>query len=585
MTLSGTLKDAARALSLANLCFVAVWSELVGQSADWRQEFGVYSPNNYIAAMVSVMLLGGVFFGALSLARAYNPVGLRLARGAFLIVLIIPLCGVAKAQFPHLRMAAVYQFLKLGYFNQTELVIIANLLVFSGAVLLSPKTRVLTGVGAAVVLSLLGTSEIAVMWLVVVILVILAAVRWHQAIATFASTLVLVLTPFVAITFVQALGTLTRLEDKPRPLPLAGSSAQRVVWVVFDEMDQRVTFSHRPSGLELDELDKLRSEAIHASNAYPPADFTLLSMPALLTGRLITRAEPYGPSELILTLADSGETVRWSEQPNIFTSARQVGVDTSVVGWYQPYCRILGSSITECSSQDIGRRTLAAGILRHFESVAYSVPAAEQLGLPDRKDIELARKRRRHQEDYLRILEQAKRVTIDRRLGLVLVQFPVPHSPGIYSRAKRDFELEAESSYLDNLALADRALGELRRHMESAGVWDDAIVLVTSDHWWRADIWRGMKRSEQHRWTAEDESVFTAEIDQRVPYLLKLPRQITGLSYELPFNTVLTPDLLLALLAGELRTQGEVIEWLRSHGSTEKGPYRFDDSAPAHGTR
>jgi hypothetical protein len=146
----------------------------------------------------------------------------------------------------------------------------------------------------------------------------------------------------------------------------------------------------------------------------------------------------------------------------------------------------------------------------------------------------------------------------------------VPHPPGIYDRQKEAFELDGESSYLDNLQLADRALGDLRLVMEKAGIWDDTIVLVTSDHWWRCDIW-----GPGYMWTHKDGVVIADAKDHRVPFVLKLTGQRVGVTYNGEFNNVLTHDLLLALLKNEVSTPDSVISWLDRNRSIGESPYRF----------
>jgi hypothetical protein len=58
-----------------------------------------------------------------------------------------------------------------------------------------------------------------------------------------------------------------------RASKLAGNAARRVLWIVYDEMDQRTPFLQRPADLQLPELDRLR---VH--------DLTL----EILTGRIST---------------------------------------------------------------------------------------------------------------------------------------------------------------------------------------------------------------------------------------------------------------------------------------------------------
>lgn len=158
---------------------------------------------------------------------------------------------------------------------------------------------------------------------------------------------------------------------------------------------------------------------------------------------------------------------------------------------------------------------------------------------------------------YARVSAAAANAAANRRLSLTLLHFPVPHNPPIYDRRTRGFTYAAPTNYFDNLALADSTLGELRRLMERAGLWDETVVLVSSDHWWRVGMWRG-----ERFWTGEEQALTAGHTDQRVPFILKLGGRNAHLRYEPAFNTVLSQDLLLALLRGEMSTAPEVAAWI-----------------------
>jgi hypothetical protein len=200
--------------------------------------------------------------------------------------------------------------------------------------------------------------------------------------------------------------------------------------------------------------------------------------------------------------------------------------------------------------------------------------------LPNRlinKDVRfLTRERQTHLFIYHGVATNAKRLAADPNLGLVLLHYPVPHTPGIYDRHRDEFSIAPGVNYLDNLRLADRVLGKLHDAMDQAGLWDKTIVLVTSDHRWRTEIFKTLPH-----WTPE-EAALAASLsipDHRVPYLLKLASQKQAHPYDQPFNTVITHDLLLALLRGELASVDSVVAWLAQHRSNQREFIRDD---PAH---
>ncbi len=105
-------------------------------------------------------------------------------------------------------------------------------------------------------------------------------------------------------------------------------------------------------------------------------------------------------------------------------------------------------------------------------------------------------------------------------------------------------------------------------------MWENAVVVVTSDHWWRGDLWRYMRESRARSWNAEDESVFSG-IDERVPFMVKLSHQQGSIDYTQEFNTVVTPDLFLALLSGSLSDRDSVVNWLDTRPSSGTRPYKY----------
>jgi len=87
--------------------------------------------------------------------------------------------------------------------------------------------------------------------------------------------------------------------------------------------------------------------------------------------------------------------------------------------------------------------------------------------------------------------------------------------------------------------------------MEQAGVWDSTTVLFTSDH-------------ENRQAAALD-----GKSDTRIPYLLKLASQKTGIGVSERFNSVVTADLLLDVLRGEVVTPQDAAGWLRAHATVQ----------------
>ncbi len=339
-------------------------------------------------------------------------------------------------------------------------------------------------------------------------------------------------------------------------MPARNSGQARTVWIVFDEWDQRLAFSARHAGLRLPEIDRFRSQALYASNAYPSAIGTAWSVPAMLTGERARNAAMVGAEDMVFEVPRRKGPVRLKGYPNVFSAARRTGATTGVVGWALPYCPILGADLTVCEWWGYSRNKLLGWgdtfgaimpnqIRSLFETYDHS-PFGQPLTT------------RHHARVYREMLAAAENMCADGTMDLVFLHLPVPHGPFFYSRATgRDdrgaapvlgmfFEQDIRG-YIDALALVDLTLGKLRRRMEEAGLWDNTAVLLSADH--------------PLREARKLDGVFS----QNVPFLLKMPGQREGISYTEPFNTSLAHDLVLAVLAGQVADGPAVMRWLDAH--------------------
>jgi hypothetical protein len=379
--------------------------------------------------------------------------------------------------------------------------------------------------------------------LVLVVLTFAASLGWPRPALRAIRGLALVASPLAAVTLAQALwmflelaaGPVWRRVD-PAPLKRTAPSLRRVVWLVFGELDQRITFEARPTGLKLPELDRLRRESLYANAARPPAGTTEVSMPALITGRPVVAVAPTNPNDLELTFAD-GKTARWSVHPNVFSRARVLGYDTAVIGWHLPYPRVLGGSL---------------GVAHWRPSVAHEQARGDTFGQALRNQwgslAPPAHVRRLFSQRFAELVDLAIRTATDGRFGLVLLHLPVPQPPGIYDRATGRLTTwnftGAGGGYLDNLALADRVVAELRRGIERAGLGDRTWIVVSSDQWWRASM---------H---------YDGQVDHRVPFLVRPPDGGRATHVDVPFNTLGTHDLVLAILRGSISDTSDAAVWL-----------------------
>jgi hypothetical protein len=381
----------------------------------------------------------------------------------------------------------------------------------------------------------------------IVIATLVAAVGWPRVALRAVRSIALIASPIGVLAVLLAgwmflelaAGPVWRRVD-PAPLKTSAPSLRRVVWLVFEELDQKLTFEERPPGLELPELDRLRRESLYADAARPPAGTTEVSMAALITGRPVVAVLPVTPNDAELTMAD-GKTVFWSAHPSVFSRARVFGYDGAVVGWQLPYPRVLGASLgaaewrPSAAYEQTRGVTVGDALLNQWASLAPPVHV-----------------RRLSAERLAELGELAMRAATDGRFGIVLLHLPLPRPPGVYDRATGRLTswnfTGAEAESLDNLALVDRVMGELRRGLVNARLGDRTWIVVSSN-----------RRSPA--------------VDHRVPFLVRSPDGGPATHVDGAFNTLGTQDLVLAILRGSITDTVEAATWLRRFPSASPKDY------------
>ena len=343
----------------------------------------------------------------------------------------------------------------------------------------------------------------------------------------------------------------------------------RIVWIVFDELSYQQVYERRFRGLALPAFDELAAESSVFTQTAPAWIFTDIVLPSLLSGRAVDAVRSSASGALWTHDPQSGTWQAFDAHDTVFADALRSGYGTAVAGWYMPYCRILPGVLDRCFwSYDIpikNRMSSQAGILGNMLAPwLYAVSGSGSV--PQRWLAELPRLQafqtygaEMHLEDYESILRAAEATLRDRSAGFVLLHFPVPHLGGIYNRTTGQFTT-GPSTYLDNLALADRCLAHLREVLEDTGQWDSAAVVVMGDHSWRT---KQMMPDLGALAGEEMEASHGGQYDPRPVYLIKLAGQRTGASVDTPFSAVHTRTLLDGILRGEVRTPENLADEVR----------------------
>ncbi|MBY0505211.1 MAG: sulfatase-like hydrolase/transferase [Bryobacteraceae bacterium] len=297
----------------------------------------------------------------------------------------------------------------------------------------------------------------------------------------------LILSPVVAVTAGPVAWRLAFSPAPPspafRPSTAPGLRHGTVVWILFDELDERVAFTARPAGLRLPALDAFRAESVVFREARSPANSTAVAIPLML-GNLLERP----------------------------------GLRTGLIGWYLPYCQTY-PALASCQAWPMDRQrnsyghTLGAALrdqLRSFfESSLYSV-FGQSLAIEA------------HVRTILAMEEASVRLVQAPGYDLVFLHLPTPHSPYVYDAARGTLSATNQDArgYLGNLQVADRLFAKVRESLERAGRWRDTHVIVTGDHGYRQAQKLGYPPDDLH-----------------VPWLWKPPGESRAREVRQPFAT------------------------------------------------
>ncbi|RSL16979.1 type I phosphodiesterase/nucleotide pyrophosphatase [Edaphobacter aggregans] len=356
----------------------------------------------------------------------------------------------------------------------------------------------------------------------------------------------------------------------PRPLHWrqTASSSQptktRVIWLLLDELSYQQVYEQRFPGLNLDAFDQLAAQSTVFTHAVPTASYTEIAVPSLMTGVPTDRVRSSPDGFLSLHNARTNKWQPFDPHETIFQDALTQGYRTGIAGWFNPYCRILPSVLDRCfwtdssarveSDLDTGQpfaKALLAPIGWFYNAAKLFVRGRT------RQDQESEFEARLHIVDYRDLSAATDQLLDDSSIDFVFLHLPVPHPGGIYDRKTTSFSIH-NSSYIDNLALADKSLAHVRHLLEQNGTWDSSAVIVMGDHSWRtALLW-----SDSPTWTHEDQvASHGGQFDDRPGYIVKMPFQQTPSRVGSRFAAIHTRALLDGIIDGRLKTADDLAAW------------------------
>ncbi len=492
MRIKNTLRDFLVSLTLANLIMMKVWLSILPFKAD--QAFFLEHSQGvvYVATLMSTLIISVALWSIMSIATRWQ----KFEKGIWLCIYVTTIVFCLNG-------------IRAG--NNYSLELIYSILGMWGTVIVG----LLLVVGAGYLIF-----------------------RYRDVFVQKYSSRVLILSPFLVFTFGQSLLALSKVEPESafsthaykNLQPVERPNAIPVVWIIFDELDYRIAFGHRPKNLLLPELDKLQLTSLSASKAYSPGGATIISIPELLTGKVLKSSTPLSANRIEL-IGLNGKASNFPTDETIIGDLQKRGEKTAIFGWYFPYNRLLATVDVIKSYPYELTKTI-------FTQLSNLIESRFTFLLSNSHHISITKSMQNDVIHFLQTFES----------GFVFLHYPVPHADYIYNRNTKTYcqNLNLKEGYIDNVALTDRLLGEVRATMEQTGTWDKSLLIVSADHHWRFNTYDGVTDT------------------LHVPFLVKLPRQKYSLSASDRFETVNTKEMILNIIDGKINTPEEVKRWIKN---------------------
>jgi hypothetical protein len=342
--------------------------------------------------------------------------------------------------------------------------------------------------------------------------------RYAESAARLGRSAALIMSPAVLLTF----GTLwfkPGYAAEPAAMPesaphattahVSPKSQRPVVLFVFDEWAYDRTWNAGRVRGDMPHLEALAEQSWVMHDAHSPAGLTDLAMPRILHQNTASFTVHNGD---LITAA--------SEGTSLMSRARSWGTPVDIRGFYLPYDLIAGP-VRSCRSyawmtHELGDGPWHAAASHLVMAMAHwTDPWSGFISAKLESPILDAR----YENMLTRLEEDFHALLAAREPGLAILHFPLPHFPyiinteGQFSTTTRSWDRSFEPGYESNLKALDRLIGRCIATLQHTGNFDDALIMMTSDHGWRND---------PHHYKAGPDRL------SHVPLVVKMPRQSKG---------------------------------------------------------
>jgi len=267
----------------------------------------------------------------------------------------------------------------------------------------------------------------------------------------------------------------------------AAGQCPSVVAILLDEL----SFSYLYDGASVrPEFPNMRAFSAVATNhlkVRAPGDETLISVPGYLAGQAFDNIRVEG-DHLDYERGGTRAIFKANAPDGLFATARNAGYSPEVVGYYFPYCDILGSLVDVCRSfsfYNIATARRGVSPLHPVMTTLILWPRQFPFGLLKNPPF-AALQRGLVEQTTAFALKPMQSV----RPVFRFVHFSIPHLPFVFDEGGYDppsdpLRTSPDTAYARQLRYVDALFGRLMERMREEGTYDTTSIIVLADHGFR----------------------------------------------------------------------------------------------------
>ena len=320
--------------------------------------------------------------------------------------------------------------------------------------------------------------------LLAALIIFISLPELREKAAAFGSRILYILSPLaifsvMGIAYVFAFAH--PVEASEKQVILAQEVLGNIIILLFDALSYNAIFTVEKDVRQgLPNFNRLVDQSLVFHNVSSFSGGTGRNVPIILTGQVY-------PEGGIVVNAEGEEIIRQdgtllSEQENLFDVVSDRGYPLTVLGYALRYCTTYvkdkgycrSTSPSEFNSQP---RNFAQAISEVYRlAIVRALPTTVEYKL----QIFLGTSSLSSTTGRSLDLQSSVLARIEKP-GFIYAHYPIPHPPYI-SLDTQTGEVRGSSDYFDSVKVADYFLGEIREKLESAGAWEETLLIVIADH-------------------------------------------------------------------------------------------------------